>query len=367
MKKSIIFAALTIFLLALATPAHAEGPILPQLDLDALGRSAPQNTDGLLQGISPVPGISLDDGLGSILTSVSGQAGGIFREGIKSVVLVLIIILLCGVLGTFFEAPGSRIPSYVNLTGVFAVASVMLADINGVLQLGRQAISDMEGFSKTLLITLASASALAGSPVASGARHMATMLFSDVLLSVISGFIVPMLYAYIAVCVANAALGGDTLLKVATFIKWACISALAGILLIFTAYLTISGVISGQTDILATKAAKLTMSSFVPVVGGIISDAAEAVVAGAGIVKNAVGIFGLLVILATCLAPFLRMGIQYLLFKAASAVSSPIASPGLVKLVDSLGGAFSIMLGMTGACALLMFIAIISTLTAAHG
>lgn len=66
---------------------------------------------------------------------------------------------------------------------------------------------------------------------------------------------------------------------------------------------------------MTVKAAKFTMSSLVPVVGGILSDAAETVLAGAGILKNAVGVFGMLAVLAMCVVPFLQLGIHYLAYK----------------------------------------------------
>ena len=46
-------------------------------------------------------------------------------------------------------------------------------------------------------------------------------------------------------------------------------------------YLTASGAIAGSADAAAVKAAKMTISRAIPVVGGILSDAAETVLAGA--------------------------------------------------------------------------------------
>ena len=58
------------------------------------------------------------------------------------------------------------------------------------------------------------------------------------------------------------------------------------------------------------KLAKSAVSAVVPVVGSILSDAAESVLAGAGLLRGMVGTAGTLALLGVCLVPFLRLGGQ---------------------------------------------------------
>ena len=69
----------------------------------------------------------------------------------------------------------------------------------------------------------------------------------------------------------------------------------------------------------------------------------------------------MLAILAACAYPFLQLGIQYLLYKLSAFLASVIGTPGLCKLIDGLGGAFGLVLGMTGSCALLLLISVLSS------
>ena len=48
------------------------------------------------------------------------------------------------------------------------------------------------------------------------------------------------------------------------------------------------------------KAAKFTISNMVPVVGGVISDTAETLLAGASVLRNAAGVFGMLAVIGIC-------------------------------------------------------------------
>ena len=99
-------------------------------------------------------------------------------------------------------------------------------------------------------------------------------------------------------------------------------------------------------------------------VGGIIADASETVLAGAGMLKNSIGVFGMLAILAACAYPFLQLGVQYLLYKLTAYLASVVGAPGLCKLIDGLGGAFGLILGMTGGCALLLLISVLASVGA---
>jgi len=94
------------------------------------------------------------------------------------------------------------------------------------------------------------------------------------------------------------ALGEEALKKLADLLKWLMTWGLKIILYLFTGYIGLTGVVSGTTDAAAMKAAKLTVSGMIPVVGGILSDASEAVLIGADAAKNAVGIYGMLAVLA---------------------------------------------------------------------
>ena len=83
-------------------------------------------------------------------------------------------------------------------------------------------------------------------------------------------------------------------------------------------------------------------------------------------VRGAVGVFGLAATLCICLVPFLRLGVQYLLYKAAAALSGAFAEKRLGSLIGSLGSAFGMMLGMVGSGALMLFFSILSLIKAVN-
>ena len=139
---------------------------------------------------------------------------------------------------------------------------------------------------------------------------------------------------------------------------------LSAVTIAFTVYLSIARVVSGAADGAAVKVAKAAISGAVPVVGSILSEASETVMAGAGVLRNTIGVFGTLAVIASVAYPFLQLGIQYLLYKAAAFLAGTVGDRSLCGLIDGLGGAFGLVLGMTGSCALVLLVSILSSVSA---
>lgn len=362
MKRGICCLLLALSLLVggcLAAEGMAVEEQADALELDELERAAEE----YLGEIDLAQGIDWDKGLGALFDTGREQLPGILRMAARSGGMLLVIILLCSLADGMDLGEGGKQLPLSALVGVIAVTAVSVADMHGLIGMGREAIARMETLSKVLLPSMAVVTAATGAPASAVARQLATMLFSDVLLTVINRLLLPLVYAYVAACAAYAALGNDGVKRMADLLKWVVTSVLTVLLLAFVGYLSVTGVIAGTTDAVALKAAKFAVSGMVPVVGGILSDAAETVLAGAGILKSSVGVVGMLAILAVCIIPFLMLGIHYLAYKLTAALTATLSDSRVAGLVSSIGGAFGLVLGMTGASALLLLISMVSAIS----
>jgi len=333
------------------------------LGLDELTDAAKDYTGD----VSISEGVGLDDGLYSILQTGTDQVSGIVKKAVRSGVLLLVIVMLTGLADNITLGAGAKTIQAAPIAAALSITAIAVSDATTLIGLGTQAIDNMDAFSKILLPTIAAATAASGAVAGATARQVASMLFSDILITLISRFLMPLVYTYIAACTAHAAIGNEGLKRIAGMLKWFITSILTVILLAFIGYMTVSGVIAGTTDAITIKAAKFTMSSMVPVVGGIISDAAETVLAGAAILKNTIGVFGMLAVLGICLTPFLQLGIHYLIYKITAALSSTMADDRISGLINGISGAFGLMLGMTASCALLLLVSMVSAISATTG
>lgn len=273
-------------------------------------------------------------------------------SSIRSLSKMLIVIMLGGICAGFQK--NSDLP-VVTIETALAMTSVLFSDLQGILFLCTQTLEQISIFSNTMLPVMAGAITLSGAPITASATQSITMLALSLIIDFISSVLVPAICAYIAIITVNAALSHDLLDNLGQFIKWITTGSLKLILTIFIAYLSISGAISGSVDAVALKTAKFAVSGSVPVVGGIISDATESMLAGMVTIKNSLGIIGLLGVVAICIIPFLQVGINYLIFKAGTAAFSPICSPPIRKLMTGIGDSLGLMLGMLGTCSAILF------------
>ena len=342
--------------------------LLPLLVLPCLGAelSFPQ-VDELLQEAESYGVQETDDlgqGIQDILADGLDQLGGLLQNSLQTGLKLLAVVLLCGLAESALLDRGGDGLKVVELAGALAVTTLTVSDMTTLIGLGRETIGRMDAFADLLLPTRAVLTAATGGVTGAAVRQGVTVLFSDLLITAIDQLLVPLLYAYVAACCAHAALGNEGLQKLADLIKGTITFLLTTGVLIFVGYLTASGAIAGSADAAAVKAAKMTISRAVPVVGGILSDAAETVLAGAGILRGTVGVVGMLVVLAICLVPFLQLAIHYLTYKGAAALTGTVANSSISKLMDRIGGAFGLILGMTGSCALILLFSLVSAVSA---
>ena len=74
-----------------------------------------------------------------------------------------------------------------------------------------------------------------------------------------------------------------------------------------------------------------------------------------------------LVVLAICLAPFLQLGCHYLIYKCAAALTATVTPGSEASLIDAIGSAFALVLGMTGGGGMILYAALITSIKAVSG
>lgn len=350
-----------VIVLLLALTVNAKAVDLPESLTDAL----PESAGELLEDMDYAETNSFSGGMEKILETVSGQVGKILRQRLRGAASVLLVVVLCGAVEGFQQGAGDGKQGwYLSLAGALSVTLLTAGSLDTLIGLGAETIGELNVFSKALLPTLAAATAASGAITTATFQQVTTVFFADLLMNLIHDLLMPMIYLYIGALTASACLPESHLGAIAGGLKKIITWLLTTSLLVFTVYLSVARVIAGAADGAKVRVAKAAISGVVPVVGGIIAEASETVLAGAGMLKNTIGVFGMLAILAACAYPFLQLGIQYLLYKLTAFLAAVAGPPGLYKLIDGLGGAFGLVLGMTGSCALLLLISVLSSVAA---
>ena len=338
-----------------------------QLESEAglLENAIPDEARELLGDIKLYEVSDAENFLERIVDSVRENGLGIVKIALKSGVIMLTIVLLCSLAQAAMKDSAPR--KSISLCGSVAISAIAVDSMQGFIGLGMKTVQSLSDFSKILLPTLCAAAVSSGAVTSATAKYAATAMFMDILISIGSKLVLPLICAYIAAVIGGAALGKSMLTRVAAMLKWVCTNMLMLMVMAFTAYLSLTGLISGKADQVAVRAARSMLGTLLPIVGGVLSDAADTILAGAGIVRNSIGIFGLLVILAACLMPVLRLLAHYLVFKGTAALSEAFTDKPMAELISGIGSAFALILGLVGSAGLMLFISIYSSLGAMGG
>lgn len=339
MRKLLILILLLPILIMPAKALEITAPEVPE----AAAQYMPRDTGDFTAGIWEL--------LGNVLGAVRPELKEACKVCMGLMGTVLLISLLQGV--------SERTKHTSNLAGTAAIAASLLLSANSMISLGAETVTEICEYGKLLLPVLTAAMAAQGAGAASAALYAGTALFTTLLSNLIGKLLVPMAYLYLGLAAANSATGEALLKRMKDLLKWVMGWCLKTVLTVFTAYMGITGAVTGTADAAVLKAAKTAISTAVPVVGGVLSNAAESVLAGAALMKNAAGIYGILAMLAIFLEPFLRIGIQYLMLKITAAVTGIFGCKEMTDLIGDFSEAMGFLLAMTGSVCVLELIGIV--------
>lgn len=332
------------------------------IDTEALERAASESGAEL----TLEQGFDVGEGLHALQGQIGRELTQAVKRGAGSGTLLLVIVLFCETATALGTVAGLKRQT-VDFIGVIVVATISLADVSSLIGMGQKTVEQINDFSNLLIPVVTACSAAGGAVTGSAARELAVVFFSDVLITLMNRVLIPFVYLYAGACTAAAAVGNAGLTELAKLLKWAVTSTLTTLLIAFTGYLSLTSVAAAGTDAATVKLTRTVISSMVPVVGGILSNATDTVLSGVALVKNIIGSFGVVAVLGFCVTPFVRLGVQYLVYRFAAVLSSVMGGGRVAKLIEDIAGAFSLVLGMTGTAALLVMIAVFAGLAVVTG
>ena len=339
MKRAIII--LTVILL-MAVPAHGMEFTAPDAPKEAL-EYLPEDTQ------------NFGEGLWFVIKSAVRTVKPELAEASGVCVALIAGSLMAGVL----IGISGNMKSMIELAAGAITTITLFQPMNSLIHLGVQTVTQVSQYGKLLLPVMTGAMAAQGGVTKSGALYAATAAFDALLSGGISSLLVPLVYLYLGFSIAGNLFPQVLIKNIQKFLKWLITWILKTLLYIFTGYISITGVVGGATDAAVLKATKLTISGMIPVVGNILSDASEAVLVSAGLMKNAAGIYGLLTIIALWIGPFLQIGVQYLMLNITSGICEIFGTKQMTEIIKDFSSAMGLLLAMTGAVCMIFVISTI--------
>lgn len=273
----------------------------------------------------------------------------------KLVILAVICAVLQNLMASFEKGTAGQLTYSVTYLALITIA---IGSFSLAVNAGREVVENMVSFMQALLPVLLTLLVAVGG-VASAAVFSPVILTTlGVFSTLIKNIILPLLFFVAILGIVNNLSEKFKVSNLADLLKGIAMGLMGIFSTIFLGVLTIQGVAGAVGDSVTFKTAKFGVDAFVPVVGGVLSDALAAVVSSSLLIKNAVGIAGVAVISIIMLIPLLKIITLAFIYKLAGALIQPIGDGQMVNCLNGLGNNLLLIFAAVATVGLLFFFVI---------
>ena len=237
----------------------------------------------------------------------------------------------------------SQVTYFVEL---ILIITLIISTFSNCISLIKNTIQNLVGFSNSLIPILMTLMLTTGAITSAGMIQPILLLLINFIGNAISNFILPVVLISTSLNIISQISDEIKISKIPEFLNSATIWVLGIIMTLFVTVLSLEGSLTQTVDGVTAKTTKAAVSTVIPVVGKILGDATDAVIGCAGILKNAVGFVGVIVILGICLSPIIKLTILTITYYLASALCQPIADAKIVNLLESVADTFKTLLAI---------------------
>lgn len=249
----------------------------------------------------------------------------------------------------------SQIAYYVQY---ILIVTIIMSNFADIISLAKNTIQDLVGFSYSLLPILMTLMMTTGNIISANAVQPIILFLITFIGNIITSFLLPLILIGTALGIISKVSDRVQIDKLAKYSKSSVVWILGIVLTIFVGVLSLEGSLTSSVDGVTAKTAKAAVSNFIPVVGKILGDAVDTVIGCSNILKNAVGIVGVIVIIGICIMPIIKLTILMATYYIAAAVCEPIADSKIVSLLSQMGDTFKILLAMLIAVSMMLIIGV---------
>jgi stage III sporulation protein AE len=206
-----------------------------------------------------------------------------------------------------------------------------------------------------LLLTLL---ASMGNVVTVSVLHPLIVFMIHTIGTAIYTFVFPLLFFSAVLHIVSALSDKYKVTQLANLLRNIAVGALGVFVTIFLGIVSVQGAGSAAVDGVTIRTAKYVAGNFVPVVGRMFSDASETVIGASLLVKNAIGISGVVIIVMICAFPAIKILTLSLIYNVCAAVLQPLGDNPIIGCLETIGKSMLYVFASLAAVGLMFFLAI---------
>lgn len=259
-------------------------------------------------------------------------------ENGKLLATLLLLTLFCILLQTIQNSFEKKVVSKVAYSIVYMMLIILaMQSFYLAASYVMNTIQLTENFLISLLPLLLGVLASLGHLVSVSFFHPIIILLIHVSVFTVSRIVIPLFLISAILQIVSTISPEYKATKLANLIKNLAMSIMGILLTVFLGVISVQGAVSAIQDGIAMRAAKFVTGNFIPVIGRIFTDATDTVLSATMLVKNAIGVVGVIILIAIVLFPAIKIFVLSLMYKVTTALLQPIGDGPIIECLDIIG------------------------------
>ena len=265
----------------------------------------------------------------------------IFHELIANGKLLGMLILLT-VFSMFLQSLQNAFEttsvSKVAYSIVFMVLIIItLNSFYVVMQYAKETVDSMIALFLALLPLLLALIVSSGGVVSAAFFHPILLFLMNTSGLLIGKVVLPLLFLATILSIVSTLTEHYKVTKLANLIRNWSIGLLAAFMAVFLGVISVQGASTAVADGVTIRTAKFVTGNFIPVVGRMFTDAADTVITASVLLKNTVGIAGVVILLLIVAFPALKILVLAFIYKLTAAILQPLGGGPVIQCLDIVG------------------------------
>ena len=284
---------------------------------------------------------------------------GEFHNNISLIFKIIGIAILCSVLKSIqSNFSDSNISDMAFYTCYLMIVTLIITSYTSIVSLCTDTVSKLSDFMNMVVPLIFSLIVVSGNittisflqPLIVGMITLITYLLNTI--------IIPIIYIATVINIITNISEHIKLDKLSEMLKKGALWIVEICLIVFVSVLSLEGTLAASVDGMTSKLAKNVVSSTIPVVGKILGDTVDSVIGGITITKNAIGMIGIIAILAITVSPLIKSLIAMAVINVSTALIEPIADSRIFKCMNGVATSLKIIVGILAVVIFIFIIAI---------
>ncbi|MES1038308.1 stage III sporulation protein AE [Peribacillus simplex] len=311
---------------------------------------------------------------GSFMDFVSGDKKFSFEEWIKgmtkfifhellvngkllgSLILLTVFSMFLQSLQNAFEQNSVSKVAYAIVYMVLIILA--LNSFHVAIEYTKDTIDLMISFLMALIPLLLALIAASGGLVSAAFFHPVLMFLMNTSGILIQFVVLPLLFFSAILSIVSTLTEHYKVTQLAQLFRNFAIGILGAFMTIFLGVISVQGASSAVADGVTIRTAKFVTGNFIPVIGRMFTDATDTVISASVLLKNTVGLSGVIILLLITTFPAIKILMISFVYKLAASLLQPLGGGPVIKCLDIISKSMIYIFAALAIVSLMFFLSI---------